>query len=412
MPLFQNLRESLGGFFSPGSSKQKTKRSPSLEEVKMRLDRNTVSPTKRTSDWLKAHSGEIKTPKALGVKGSRVTKSTPSKKQSAKAQAKLWDRVLPNFLSKQAAGKGQGGLEGETLVEEEHFSGVNDDDNETTLLNPDGSAIAELANPAPNAAADEDTPYEVTAKDLEAMKNWSKDEISLFHKLNMRGFEPLVPGDWSSEFVTLPGNLFSDNDAEVLIKAREGNEYNACRALQSLFNLGARVRDRIACKLPPSEAIRRDLLAYYKWSIMDAGLYHVDHIPVVAIATAAPRESVASVVGRVTDFLHDLGKQYRVHFFDHIDPVSKKTVFKRQLPTLYGIVITQMIVTFVTYDSRSPARQVQTMGIQDFSKLEQDVWHALSVAIVMCKARDYLIQLKEEHQVGGELEDGESDVDA
>ncbi|KAI4204245.1 MAG: hypothetical protein LQ346_001661 [Caloplaca aetnensis] len=412
MPLFQNLRESLGGYFSPGSSKQKTKRSPSLEEVKMRLDRDSMSPTKRTSDWLKAHSGEIKTPKALGVKGSRVTKPTPTKKQSAKAQAKFWGRALPNFLSKQATGEAQGGLEGDTLVEEEHFSGVNDDDNEATLLNPDGSAIAELANPAPNAAEDEDTPYEITAKDREAMKSWSKDEISLFHKLNMRGFEPLVPGDWSSEFVTLPGLLFSDNDPEVLIKAREGNEYNACRALQSLFNLGARVRDRIACKLPPSEAIRRDLLSYYKWSIMDAGLYHVDHIPVVAIATAAPRESVASVVGRVTDSLHDLGKQYRVHFFDHIDPVSKKTVFKRQLPTLYGIVITQMIVTFVTYDSRSPARQVQTMGIYDFSKLEQDVWHALSVAIVMCKARDYLIQLKEEHQVGGELEDGESDVDA
>lgn len=176
--------------------------------------------------------------------------------------------------------------------------------------------------------------------------------------------------------------------------------------------LGGRVRDRIACKLPPSEAIRRELLSYYKWSIMDAGLYHVDHIPVVAIATAAPREPVASVVGRVTDSLHDLGKQYRVHFFDHIDTKSKKTVFKQQLPTLYGVVITQMIVTFVTYDSRSPARQVQTMGIYDFSKLEQDVWHALSVAIVMCMARDYLIKLKEEGQVGGELEDGVSDVDA
>lgn len=192
----------------------------------MRLDRDSMSPTKRTSDWLKAHSGEIKTPKALGVKGSRVTKPTPTKKQSAKAQAKFWGRALPNFLSKQATGEAQGGLEGDTLVEEEHFSGVNDDDNEATLLNPDGSAIAELANPAPNAAEDEDTPYEITAKDREAMKSWSKDEISLFHKLNMRGFEPLVPGDWSSEFVTLPGLLFSDNDPEVLIKAREGNEYN------------------------------------------------------------------------------------------------------------------------------------------------------------------------------------------
>ncbi|KAL8930925.1 MAG: hypothetical protein Q9208_000026, partial [Pyrenodesmia sp. 3 TL-2023] len=226
MPLFQNLRESLGGYFSPGSSKQKTKRSPSLEEVKMRLDRGTVSPSKRTSDWLKAHSGEIKTPKALGVKGSRVTKSTPSKKRSTKAKAKFWDGVLPNFLSKKTTDRAQNDLEGDTLVEEGQFSVLNDGGNEAALLNPDVSVIAELANPAPNAAEDEDTPYTITAKDLEAMKNWSKDEISLFHKLNMRGFEPLVPADWSAEFVTLPGILYSDDDARVLIKAREGNDYN------------------------------------------------------------------------------------------------------------------------------------------------------------------------------------------
>ncbi|KAL8719124.1 MAG: hypothetical protein Q9225_003836 [Loekoesia sp. 1 TL-2023] len=413
MPLFQNLRESLGGYWSPGPSKQprRTTRSPSLEEVKSRLDRDTMSPSKRTSEWLKAHSVDIKTPKALGVKGSKVTKSTPSKKQSMKAKGKFWDRVLPKFLSKKSGEQTQDDIEGTTLIEEDRLSISPGFDNDATLVDADITLNAEVVNPALIAPEDEDTLYEPTAEDLKIMKTWSKDEVWLFHKLNMRGFEPLLPETWDFDFETVPDKMFSRDDAKVLIKAREGNEYNASRALHTLFELGGRVRDRIACRLRPEETLRRELLAYYKWSIMDAGLYRIDHIPVLAIGTAAHRESVTSVVGRVTDSLHDLGKQYRAHFFDHYDPKTGKPVFKKDLPTLYGAVITYSIVTFVTYDSRFPGKQVQSMGSYNFSHMAQDVWHAFAAAIVMVRARDYLIELKEEEQVGGALAD-ETDVDA
>ncbi|KAI4113993.1 MAG: hypothetical protein LQ341_007787, partial [Variospora aurantia] len=161
------------------------------------------------------------------------------------------------------------------------------------------------------------------------------------------------------------------------------------------------------------DVLRRELLAYYKWSITDANLHRTEHIPVLAIGTSAPLEPVASVVGRVTDSLHDLGRQYRAHLFSHhLDPSSssssssddqkkktKKTpVFKRQLPTLYGVVITQMIVTFVTYDARFPGKPVQSMGNYDFSNQGQYMWHALAVAIVMVRARDYLVGLKKEEE--------------
>ncbi|KAI4250883.1 MAG: hypothetical protein L6R35_007621, partial [Caloplaca aegaea] len=229
MPLFQNLRQSIGGYFAPAPPKiqRPATRSPSLEEVKSRLDRDTVSPSKRTSDWLKTHSVEIKTPKALGVRGSRVTKPSPSKKQSAKAKTEFWAGVLPKFLSKTANDATLDELEGETLFEEDHPSawGV-DDDKEGGLSSMDISLNPELAHPALIAADEEDTFYTPTAEDLDVMKTWSKDEVWLFHKLNMRGFEPLLPDTWDFEFVTLPNNLFSDNDAKVLIKAREGSEYN------------------------------------------------------------------------------------------------------------------------------------------------------------------------------------------
>ncbi|KAI4114760.1 MAG: hypothetical protein LQ345_004519 [Seirophora villosa] len=441
MSLFQNLRQSIGGFFSPAPPKfqRPATRSPSLDEVKSRLDRDTVSPSKRTSEWLKTHSVEIKTPKALSIRGSRVTKPSPSKRQSAKAKANFWAGVLPNFLSKTANDASLDDLDGDTLLGEDRSSAWGGDDKDAAgRLSADIGLNPELANPALIAVDQEDTYYTPTAEDLDVMKTWSNDEVWLFHKLNMRGFEPLLPDTWDFEFVTLPDNIFSANDAKVLIKAREGSEYNgmchtssspfrspaaaatnpfpppntACRALQSLFNLGGRVRDRIACALRPEEALRRELLAYYKWSIMDAGLHRTDHIPVLAIGTSAPLEPVASVVGRVTDSLHDLGRQYRAHFFSHMDPRTRKPVFTRQLPTLYGAVITKMLVTFVTYDARFPGKPVQSMGHYDFSNGGQDVWHAMAVAIVMVRARDYLLRLKEEEQVGGPLEDGDTDVDA
>lgn len=230
MSLFQNLRESVGGYFSSGPSiskqpKRET-RSPSLAEVKSRLDRDTVTPSKRTSDWLKAHSVEIKTPKTLGVKGSRVTKPTPSKKQSAKSKGKFWARVLPKFLSKNTSNEAQDEFEGTTLFDEDQFDALDNEDNEATLLDPDVSPGAQLPNPAPNAAADEDQYYTPTAEDLKVMKKWSKDEVWLFQKLNMRGLEPLLPSTWDFEFVTVPDKLFSDDDSKVLIKAHGGNDYN------------------------------------------------------------------------------------------------------------------------------------------------------------------------------------------
>ncbi|KAL8937571.1 MAG: hypothetical protein Q9216_004368 [Gyalolechia sp. 2 TL-2023] len=414
MSLFQNLRESIGGYFSPGPSNQpkRTTRSPSPEEVRSRLDRNSGTPSKRTSDWLKAHSVDIKTPKTLGVKGSRVTKHTPSKSQSAKAKSQFWDRVLPKFLSGKSKERSQDDLEGTTLVEDDRLTNSPGFDNEATPVDADITQHAALAAPILMKAEDEDTVYVPTAADLEVMKNWTKDEVWLFYRFNNRGFEPLLPGTWDFDFETVPDKVFGYDDDEVLIKAREGNEYNASRALKNLFYLGSRVRDRITCGFRPEETLRREFLEYYKWSIKDAGLHRIEHIPVLSIGTAAPRESVPSIVGRVTDSLHDLGRQYRAHFFDRYDPETRKPVFRKELPTLYGIVITYSVVSFLTYDSRFPNKPARSMGSFNFAKEDQDVWHAFAAAIVMVKARDYLIGLKEDEQVGEAFEEDETDVDA
>lgn len=55
--------------------------------------------------------------------------------------------------------------------------------------------------------------------------NWHDDEIMLFQKLSMRGFEPLLPSHWNYDFRTCPVTIFSRNENETFINARSGNDF-------------------------------------------------------------------------------------------------------------------------------------------------------------------------------------------
>lgn len=51
------------------------------------------------------------------------------------------------------------------------------------------------------------------------------EEIALFEKLTMRGFEPIVPRNWMMDFQTLPETMFTNDEAEIFINAASGNEF-------------------------------------------------------------------------------------------------------------------------------------------------------------------------------------------
>lgn len=205
----------------------------------------------------------------------------------------------------------------------------------------------------------------------------------------------------------------------------------ACKALEGLNLLAARVRDRVYyAKLPPEPIIYRQIKAYYDWSMKDAGLDSSEHIPIVSIVPARPEELVSDVVARLTNELQERGRQYRTKWLegkessdqpnkpnntddddddDHDDGGGKDDnsndknefpVFERDLPTLYGIVIKYTVLAFVTYDVANPEREVKSLALFDFQHHGQDVWHALSIAILMVRARDYLVRLRDEGGLG------------
>lgn len=196
----------------------------------------------------------------------------------------------------------------------------------------------------------------------------------------------------------------------------------ACKALEGLNLLAARVRDRVHhAKLPPEPIIYRQIKAYYDWSMRDAGLDSSEHIPVVSIVPARPDEPVSDVVARLTDELQERGRQYRIKWLEDEESTNqpnkknntdggndddsnnvknKSPVFKRDLPTLYGIVIKYSVLAFVTYDVANPDREVKSLALFDFQHHGQDVWHALSIAILMVRARDHLMRLRDEGELG------------
>ena len=143
-------------------------------------------------------------------------------------------------------------------------------------------------------------------------------------------------------------------------------------------------------------------------------MQHKDHIPVVAIASAKGQETVESVVGRVTDQLHSLGRQYRDKWRNP-NPQGgsdEHQEYTHELPTLTGFVIKYSVVAIVTCDSRVPGNPIRTLGTFDFKSVGQDVWHALAISIAMIRARNYLMRLDEEGELGPEAVDYGSDPDA
>jgi hypothetical protein len=56
-------------------------------------------------------------------------------------------------------------------------------------------------------------------------EDWLKEEIELYEKLSMRGFQPLMPRHWGMDFRTIPESLFSPDDEECVIKSISGRDF-------------------------------------------------------------------------------------------------------------------------------------------------------------------------------------------
>lgn len=130
--------------------------------------------------------------------------------------------------------------------------------------------------------------------------------------------------------------------------------------------------------------------------------------PLICIAAAAANEDVAHVVERCIQKMYTAGRQWRHWLMDEnttTDASQETQPFAARLPTIYGYVVKFSVLAIMTWDSslgdeEGIAKPVRTLGTYDWKIEGQDVWHALAVGIVECKARGYLMELDREGLLG------------
>ena len=270
MPLFQTIGQTLGLIPATPTIKKTssipTQGRPNLS-LATRLEAQRMSPSSRTQDWLANNSPEKKikifkdshTPSVLGVKNGGITKhahtpkhgnksrnkylavkfdhtsSSPSAtKPEVKRKSGLWS-LLTGFCSKDDGkavvksevtafkSDNESVMEGSTLIEEvidtietdEYLDGPSNIEGPTLLAQTKGGDL-KIQDENGNIKAHEEADFD----------DFTDEEYFLFHKLNARGMEPLIPLSWSKDFMTLDWDMFSNNPRKTYIKPTKTPDYH------------------------------------------------------------------------------------------------------------------------------------------------------------------------------------------
>lgn len=259
------LRKYFGASACSSGKKQRraSDASTASPERKLRLDRERMSPTKRTNEWLKNTETPVKKAKPsnvfsvkgskkdskiakpsnkLGVKGSKIAKPAVSqasgngKGSTSKSHRKGWVSQLWSLVcSKENDDKAVDSfdLEGATiigeatpakspiltqnLVEANTPATLHALEGDTTLIGDDNPTLSE------DKISDR---KEVETNDENLYRGWTGDEVWLFEKLDWRGYEPLLPKNWAGDFLTMYDLLFTNDDSIAFIKSASGKDYH------------------------------------------------------------------------------------------------------------------------------------------------------------------------------------------
>lgn len=155
------------------------------------------------------------------------------------------------------------------------------------------------------------------------------------------------------------------------------------------------MRDLLEVRKPPEKLIKKELQNYINWSERDGGYAKHRFIPLLALVAGHPGQKLPDISKAITDQLQFLAQQHRqaLAFWKprQLTDPDEIQLYSRSPPVLYGMIIAQSIVVFVTLDSATTEANVQTIAHFDFSKKDMDVWNGFAVAILVCMVRNHLM---------------------
>jgi hypothetical protein len=158
----------------------------------------------------------------------------------------------------------------------------------------------------------------------------------------------------------------------------------------------------------PEVLITREVKSYIKWAENDGDYRKRRFIPVLSFVSAKPRQTTDSLSNKITSEMMFLARKHRENLALSTgeDGIVK---YRRQPPLLYGIIVAQSIVIFVTLDSANPEAKVRHLTHFDFMEKRMVVWNGFAIAYIITMAKDYIISIRDELEID---DTPDPDVDA
>ncbi|KAF2816255.1 uncharacterized protein BDZ99DRAFT_458136 [Mytilinidion resinicola] len=236
---------------------------------------------------------------------------------------------------------------------------------------------------------------------------WAEDAVFVYQKVKLRGFEPLMPKSWASDFDMMPSNLFTNHRHEAFIKPALGSNFRGTKALKALLELGPRTRDSIiskAAQRTPEDIIRRGVWSYLKWATTDGKVDGAWNLPILAFESGPKNMPTAKLHSNMLARLSYMGSQFKDAFrirssverdedgAESVEPPSEEE-FTCKLPTLYGVIVSHTVMAFVCYDILALWPSLRMVAIFDYGQDDYDVWNSLAVAILVIHCRNKMMEL-------------------
>lgn len=176
---------------------------------------------------------------------------------------------------------------------------------------------------------------------------------------------------------------------------RRTNILVAAKAIIRLIDLTATTRAFFQMNQKekiPAHA-KRELERFVRWAAVDGGYACPHPLPNLIIEAVDLNIGGAGIENYMQNRLKKLAEQHREFWLKDKDPLAVgKGPWTERPPVLYGLFIINTVLMVLTVDpTKGPDAHVSYQVEVSLNQQNQGVWNAITIAIVVCLARDGMV---------------------
>ena len=186
------------------------------------------------------------------------------------------------------------------------------------------------------------------------------------------------------------------------------------KAIQPLLSLSLAVHEKIEAGVSQdriTKFIAREIKHYVTWSERDGGFYGKRFVPALYVYQAKANEEFDEISAAASKQMKLLARNHRSYLGVVADENGNVQLNPdtRAPPLIYGIIIAQNKVFFMTHDSADPNSGVKLLHHFNLGDKKEGVWNGIAIALLVVAARKYNMSIKDELETD---DDEVTDVDA